>query len=127
MVAGPSEVSIIADKYSNPNWIASDLIAQAEHDIFAQSILITNSKELIKLVNNCLKSQLSLLPKKIAHQSIKNFGLAIYAKSLSKISNVVNLIAPEHLEINLKNSKNIIKKIKNAGSIFIGKFSRSYW
>ena len=124
MVAGPSEVSIIADKYSNPNWIASDLIAQAEHDIFAQSILITNSKELIKLVNNCLKSQLSLLPKKkIAHQSIKNFGLAIYAKSLSKISNVVNLIAPEHLEINLKNSKNIIKKIKNAGSIFLGKFS----
>ena len=124
MVAGPSEVSIIADKYSNPNWIASDLIAQAEHDIFAQSILITNSKELIKLVNNCIKSQLSLLPKKkIAHQSIKNFGLAIYAKSLSKISNVVNLIAPEHLEINLKNSKNIIKKIKNAGSIFLGKFS----
>ena len=124
MVAGPSEVSIIADRFSNPNWIASDLIAQAEHDIFAQSILITNSKELIKLVNNCLKSQLSLLPKKkIAHQSIKNFGLAIYAKSLSKISNVVNLIAPEHLEINLKNSKNIIKKIKNAGSIFIGKFS----
>ena len=124
MVAGPSEVSIIADKYSNPNWIASDLIAQAEHDIFAQSILITNSKELIKLVNNCLKSQLSLLPKKkIANQSIKNFGLAIYAKSLSKISNVVNLIAPEHLEINLKNRKNIIKKIKNAGSIFIGKFS----
>ena len=124
MVAGPSEVSIIADKYSNPNWIASDLIAQAEHDIFAQSILITNSKELIKLVNNSLKSQLSLLPKKkIAHQSIKNFGLAIYAKSLSKISNVVNLIAPEHLEINLKNSKNIIKKIKNAGSIFLGKFS----
>jgi len=64
MVAGPSEVSIIADRFSNPNWIASDLIAQAEHDIFAQSILITNSKELIKLVNNCLKSQLSLLPKK---------------------------------------------------------------
>ena len=124
MVAGPSEVSIIADRFSNPNWIASDLIAQAEHDIFAQSILISNSKELIKLVNNCLKSQLSLLPKKkIAHQSIKNFGLAIYAKSLSKISNVVNLIAPEHLEINLKNNKNIIKKIKNAGSIFIGKFS----
>ncbi len=124
MVAGPSEVSIIADKYSNPNWVASDLIAQAEHDVFAQSILITNSKELIKLVNTCLKSQLSILPKKkIAYQSIKNFGLAIYANSLNKISNVVNLIAPEHLEINLRNSKKIIKKIKNAGSIFIGKFS----
>tara|TARA_B100000963_G_scaffold259377_1_gene227601 strand:- start:198 stop:1496 length:1299 start_codon:yes stop_codon:yes gene_type:complete len=124
MVAGPSEVSIIADKHSNPNWIASDLIAQAEHDIFAQSILITNSKDLIKLVNLSLESQLAVLPKKkIAYKSLKNFGLAIYANSQSKISNVVNAIAPEHLEINLKNNKNIVKKIKNAGSIFIGKFS----
>ena len=64
MVAGPSEVSIIADKNSNPNWIAADLIAQAEHDIFAQSILITNSKDLIKSVNIELKKQLINLPKK---------------------------------------------------------------
>ena len=86
MVAGPSEVSIIADKYSNPDWIASDLIAQAEHDIFAQSILITNSKDLIKSVNIRLKKQLINLPKKkIASKSIKNFGLAIYAKNQNKI------------------------------------------
>ncbi|MEC7136247.1 MAG: histidinol dehydrogenase [Pseudomonadota bacterium] len=64
MVAGPSEVSIVADKYSNHEWIAADLIAQAEHDVFAQSILISNSKELIKLVNQSLKLQLALLPKK---------------------------------------------------------------
>ena len=65
MVAGPSEVSIIADRYSDPNWVASDLIAQAEHDTFAQSILITNSKDLITKVNRCLKSQIKNLPKKI--------------------------------------------------------------
>ena len=70
MIAGPSEVSIIADKYSNPEWIASDLIAQAEHDIFSQSILITNSKDLIKAVNLCLKSQLIDLPKKILHLKV---------------------------------------------------------
>ena len=124
MVAGPSEVSIIADKSSNPEWIAADLIAQAEHDIFAQSILITNSKDLIKSVNQRLKIQLNNLPKKnIASKSIKNYGLAIYANNVKKISEVVNIIAPEHLEINFSNYKNFIKKIKNAGSIFIGKFS----
>ena len=124
MVAGPSEVSIIADKNSNPGWIASDLIAQAEHDIFAQSILITNSKDLIKQVNLNLKSQLAVLPKrKIAFQSIKNYGLAIYANNLKKIIEAVNTIAPEHLEIEFKNYRNMIKKIKNAGSIFIGRFS----
>ena len=124
MVAGPSEVSIVADKYSNPDWIASDLIAQAEHDIFAQSILITDDKVLIKMVNLRLKSRLKNLPKKdIATKSIKNFGLAIYAKNISKILNAINIIAPEHLEIHLKNYKKILQNIKNAGSIFIGKFS----
>ena len=124
MIAGPSEVSVVADKYSNPNWIASDLIAQAEHDIYAQSILISNSKDLIKAVNLCLKSQLESLPKKnIASKSIKKFGLAIFANSQKKILDVVNFVAPEHLEINVKNYKNIINNITNAGSIFIGKFS----
>ncbi len=124
MVAGPSEVSIVADKYSNHEWIAADLIAQAEHDVFAQSILISNSKELIKLVNQSLKLQLALLPKKkIASKSLKNFGLAIYANDQKSIIEAVNIIAPEHLEINFKNYKNLLKNIKNAGSIFIGKFS----
>ncbi len=124
MVAGPSEVSIVADKYSNPDWIAADLIAQAEHDVFAQSILISNSKELIKSVNSSLRLQLKNLPKKnIATKSIKNYGLAIYANSLKKILETVDQIAPEHLEINFKNYDNIVNKIKNAGSIFLGKFS----
>ncbi len=124
MVAGPSEVSIVADKHSNASWIASDLIAQAEHDIFAQSILITNSRDLIKSVNQNLKSQLKSLPKKsIASKSLKNFGLAIYAKTNKKISEVVNTISPEHLEINFLKSEDILKRIKNVGSIFLGKFS----
>ena len=124
MVAGPSEVSIVADKFSNPDWIASDLIAQAEHDYFAQSILITNNKDLIRLVNISLKSQLMNLPKKkIASQSLKKYGLAIYVKNRGKISDVINIIAPEHLEINFDKSNKIISKIKNAGSIFIGKYS----
>ncbi len=124
MIAGPSEVSIVADRFANPDWIAADLIAQAEHDVLAQSILITNNKDLIKSVNSSLSFQLAELPKKIiASTSIKKFGLAIYANSQKKILEVIDTIAPEHLEINCKNSQNIIKKIKNAGSIFIGKFS----
>ncbi len=124
MVAGPSEVSIVADKFSNPDWIASDLIAQAEHDTFAQSILITNYKPLIKFVNSSLKLQIVKLPKKkIALKSLKKFGLAIYAKNNKQIIDVINTIAPEHLEIDIKKYKDLTKRIKNAGSIFIGKFS----
>jgi histidinol dehydrogenase len=124
MVAGPSEVTIVADKHANPNWIAADLIAQAEHDIFAQSILITNNINLIKLVNESLKKQLIKLPKKnIATKSLKNYGLIIYANNKKDITEIINLIAPEHLELNMKNNNEIIKKVKNAGSIFIGKFS----
>ena len=124
MVAGPSEVTIVADKFANPDWIAADLIAQSEHDIFAQSILITNSMSLIKSVHICLKNQLNKLPKKkIAFKSLKNFGIAIYAKNSSTISMIINEIAPEHLELHVKNYKNVLSLIKNAGSIFLGKYS----
>jgi len=124
MVAGPSEVSIVADKNANPDWVAADLIAQAEHDTYAQSILISNNKNLIKLVNKSLKKQLNRLPKKnIASKSLKNYGLAIYANNNKKILEIINTIAPEHLELCLKNNNEIIKKVRNAGSIFIGKFS----
>jgi len=124
MIAGPSEVSIVADRNSNPDWIASDLIAQAEHDIFAQAILVSNSKDLIKSVNLRLRAQLNDLPKRsIASKSLRNFGLSIYANTQKKIIDAINIIAPEHLEIDFKNSKKLIKKIRNAGSIFIGKFS----
>ena len=124
MVAGPSEVSIVADKFADPNLVAADLIAQAEHDVNAQSILITKDKDLIRLVNASLKEQLKKLPKKkIAYKSLKKFGLAIYAKNKKNILEAINTIAPEHLELYTNINTEIIKGIKNAGSIFIGKFS----
>ena len=124
MVAGPSEVTIVGDKYSDPKLIAADLIAQAEHDIYAQSILITDNKKLINSVNKSLNKQLVNLPKKkIAIQSLKKFGLAIYTNKRNKISEIINIIAPEHLELYTSFNNRLIKDIKNAGSIFIGKFS----
>ena len=124
MIAGPSEVSIVADKYADPNWIACDLIAQAEHDIYAQSILITNNLDLIKKVNIIIKRQLRDLPKnKIASKSITNYGLAIYSKNLKTTLDIINEIAPEHLELYEQSYKKTLKGIKNAGSIFLGKYS----
>ena len=124
MVAGPSEVSIVADRFADPDFVAADLIAQAEHDEYAQSILVTNDKNLIHLVNLSLKKQLINLPKKkIASKSLKNFGIAILTNSKKKIIEIINTIAPEHLELCTNFNKEILKGVKNAGSIFIGKFS----
>ena len=124
MIAGPSEVLIVSDKYSNPDWVASDLIAQAEHDEFSQSILVSSNRNLIAKVNKSLSFQLTSLPKKkIAITSLRNFGLAIYSKKINRIIEIINEVAPEHLEIQLKDGKKILSKIKNAGSIFLGKYS----
>jgi histidinol dehydrogenase len=124
MVAGPSEVSIVADKFADPDLVAVDLIAQAEHDVNAQSILISNDKKLINLVNTSLEKQLKKLPKKnIAYKSLRNFGLAIFTSNKKNIIDIINTIAPEHLELLTSFNKEIIKGVKNAGSIFIGNFS----
>ena len=124
MVAGPSEVSIVADKFADPDLVAVDLIAQAEHDVNAQSILISNDKKLINLVNTSLEKQLKKLPKKnIAYKSLRNFGLAIFTSNKKNIIDIINTIAPEHLELLTSFNKKIIKGVKNAGSIFIGNFS----
>jgi len=124
MIAGPSEVSIVADRFANASWIASDLIAQAEHDIYSQSILISNNLNLIKKVNISLKKQLKKLPKaRIASSSLKNYGISIFAKNKNKILDIINEIAPEHLELHVKDYKIFLKGVKNAGSIFLGKYS----
>ena len=124
MVAGPSEVTVVADRHSNPEWVAADLIAQAEHDRNAQSILLSNNVYTINKVNFYLKKQLKNLPKKkIAFQSIRNFGISILVKRDKLLIDTINEIAPEHLELYIRNSEKILKKIKNAGSIFLGKYS----
>jgi len=124
MIAGPSEITVVADKKSNEKWVAADLIGQAEHDINAQCILISKNKELIDKVQKELKIQLENLPrKKIASGSLNKNGLFIFANTDKKISDIINIIAPEHLELSMENYKSILKNIKNAGSICTGKYS----
>jgi len=124
MIAGPSEVTIVCDKFSNPEWIASDLIGQAEHDDLAQCILISKDKLIITKVNEEINKQLKDLPRTtIAKNSLINNGILIHMSSDQKIIDTVNKIAPEHLELNIKNYKNMVKKIKNSGSICLGKYA----
>lgn len=124
MVAGPSEILIIADETANPKYIAADLISQAEHDVMAASILITDSEILSSQVNEELKIQVNKLERKeIIEQSLKNYGAIIKTDSLNKSIDIANDIAPEHLEIVTANSLEDSKKIKNAGAIFVGEYS----
>ena len=124
MIAGPSEVTIVCDKYSNPVWIASDLIAQAEHDALAQCILISKDKKLINKIKFEIFKQLKEIPRQlIAKKSIRSNGVLMHISSDKKIAEVVNKIAPEHLELNVKNFKSFIPKINNAGSICLGKYA----
>ena len=124
MIAGPSEVTIVADKSSKPNWIAADLIAQAEHDESSQSIVLADDVKIIQQINYYLLQQLKSLPKKnIAYKSLKNFGLSILIKNNKILTDTINLIAPEHLEIFAKNANKILKNVSNVGSIFLGAYS----
>ena len=124
MTAGPSEVTIVCDKYSNPEWVASDLIGQAEHDDLAQCILISKDKNLLNKVKTEIIKQLKEIPREsIAKRSLQNNGILMYVNSDKKIINIVNKIAPEHLELNVKNYKSIVSKIKNSGSICLGKYA----
>ena len=124
MIAGPSEVTIVCDKYSSPEWVASDLIGQAEHDNLAQCILISKDKKLLLNVQIEIKKQLKDLPRiKIAKNSILNNGILMHVTSDQKIVDIINKIAPEHLELNIKNYKKIVNKIINAGSICLGRYA----
>ena len=124
MFAGPSEVTIVCDKFSNSEWVASDLIGQAEHDNLAQCILISKDKPIINKIKIEIKKQLKKIPRaSIAKKSLTNNGIIIYANSDKKISEIVNIIAPEHLELNIKNYKSLLPQIKNAGSICMGKYA----
>ena len=124
MTAGPSEVTVVCDKFSNPEWVASDLIGQAEHDILAQCILISKDKNLLDKVKIEITKQLKEIPRaSVARRSLINNGILMYVSSDAKITSVVNKIAPEHLELNIKNYKQLVPKIKNSGSICLGKYA----
>ena len=124
MTAGPSEVTIVCDKFSNPEWVASDLIGQAEHDYLAQCILISKDKKFIENVKKEILIQLNQIPRSsIARKSLNDNGILIHLNSDKKIIDLINRIAPEHLELNIKNYKSFIPKINNAGSICLGKYA----
>ena len=122
MIAGPSEILVIADGTCNPEFVAADLLSQAEHDKLASAVLITDSKELAEKVSAELERQVALLPREeIARTSIDNNGKIILVDNIEQAIEVSNEIAPEHLEICVDNPFDYLDKIENAGSIFLGK------
>ncbi|MBR7132592.1 MAG: histidinol dehydrogenase [Clostridia bacterium] len=123
MIAGPSEILVIADGKSNPAFVAADLLSQAEHDRMASAVLVTDSEELAQRVSEEIEAQLKLLPREeIARTSIDNNGKIIIAENISDVIDVANEIAPEHLELCVDNPFDYLDKIKNAGSIFMGRY-----
>ena len=123
MIAGPSEILVVADGKSNSEFVAADLLSQAEHDKMASAVLVTDSSELAKQVSAELERQIPLLPRaEIARASIDNNGKIIIADNLFDVIDVANEIAPEHLELCVDNPFDYLDKIKNAGSIFMGRY-----
>jgi histidinol dehydrogenase len=120
-VAGPSEVLVVADKHNDPEWIAADLLAQAEHDTAAQSILMTDDANFATAVEQAVSRQLQTLPRgNIAGQSWNAYGATIVLTSLDEVPRLADRIAAEHLEIATANAEDLAKRIRNAGAIFIG-------
>lgn len=124
MIAGPSEVLVVADSTANPQYVAADLLSQAEHDAIASSLLITNSEAVAQSTAKALEKQLFALSRnEIAGKSVDAYGGAIVCDSLEECFELANLIAPEHLEILTENPMADLSKVKNAGSVFVGEFS----
>jgi len=120
MPAGPSEVLVLADETADPEFVAADLLAQAEHGTDSQVILVTTQSSLLNKVQKALREQLQILPrKKIARQSLQH-GKLIFISDLNRAVQYINLYAPEHLILNLSAPARILPAIKNAGSVFIG-------
>lgn len=124
MVAGPSEILIVADESANPTYVAADLLSQAEHDVLASSILLTTSEMLASAVHAEVERQLQALPRQeIAARSLRDFGAIIVCSDLDQACELANQIAPEHLEIMTDDPRALLPKLRNAGAIFLGAYS----
>ncbi|CAM2362782.1 histidinol dehydrogenase [Listeria seeligeri] len=124
MIAGPSEIVVLADDSANPSFIAADLLSQAEHDTLSRAILITTSEKIAKETETQIYAQLEKLPRKaIAAESIRSEGKIILAQNQADMFEIMNEIAPEHLEVQLESPMNYLHEIKNAGSIFLGSYA----
>ncbi|MBR3425273.1 MAG: histidinol dehydrogenase, partial [Neisseriaceae bacterium] len=123
MVAGPSEILVIADGTTNPDWIAIDLFSQAEHDEMAQAILLATNDEYIDKVLNAIQKRLPEMPRRaIIEASLNNRGAVILVKDLDEACQIANFISPEHLELSVENPRQWAEKIHNAGAIFMGRY-----
>ncbi len=124
MIAGPSEVLVVADADNDPDWIAADLLAQAEHDASAQSILLTDSVELADAVAVAVERQLKTLPRSdIAAASWRDFGAIVVVPAIADSMDLVNRIAPEHLELAVADPEALLPKVRNAGAVFLGRYT----
>ncbi|PIJ96808.1 histidinol dehydrogenase [Lysinibacillus sphaericus] len=124
MIAGPSEIAVLADDTAFPDEIAADLLSQAEHDRLACAVLVTTSEKLAKKVAEEVEKQLEILPRQeVARASIENFGVIYIAETVSDAVEAINSLAPEHLEIMTNNAEAIAEQIRHAGGIFIGRYS----
>uniref|UniRef100_UPI004027CB12 histidinol dehydrogenase n=1 Tax=Ruminococcus bromii TaxID=40518 RepID=UPI004027CB12 len=124
MIAGPSEILIIADKSANPKFLAADLMSQAEHDRLASAILLTDCEELAKKTETELEKQMTALSRKdIIRSSVDNFGAIIVCSDMSQAIEFANELAPEHLEVCCENPMEYVGKLDNAGSVFLGNYS----
>jgi histidinol dehydrogenase len=124
MVAGPSEVVVIADRDNDPAWIAADLLAQAEHDVAAQAILITDDADFARAVENAVEAELAVLPRAaVARASWQDFGAIILVKSLDQAPAIADRLAPEHLEIVTSDPDALAASVHDAGAIFIGRYT----
>ncbi|MDH4228474.1 MAG: histidinol dehydrogenase [Nitrospirota bacterium] len=124
MIAGPSEILVIADDSAHPAFVAADLLSQAEHDELASAILVTPSEDLAKAVEKQVAAQLKVLPRvRIAKQSIKRFGTIIITASLEEAVQVANRVAPEHLELAVADPEALLPAIHNAGAVFLGHYT----
>ena len=124
MIAGPSEILIIADKSANPKFLAADLMSQAEHDRLASAILLTDCEELAKETEKELEKQMTALSRKdIIRSSVDNFGAIIVCSDMSQAIEFANELAPEHLEVCCENPMEYVGKLDNAGSVFLGNYS----
>lgn len=124
MIAGPSEILIIADETATPKFLAADMLSQAEHDMLASSILVTTSKKVADETAKELYLQLEKLPRKeIAQKSIEDYGVIIICNHIDKAVELANEISPEHLEVATKESQMLLERLDNAGSIFLGEYS----
>ncbi len=122
MIAGPSEILVLSDGLSDPRYVAADMLSQAEHDVLATAVLVTDSEYLALAVQKEIEKQLSELPREdIARTSIENNSKIILTDSLEKAAEAANIIAPEHLELCVEDPFAVMGKIKNAGSIFLGR------